>query len=109
METVTLYRQIHPKQCKAIKALGYATLINLRPDHEVQKQPTSLELAADAKALGLSYHHLPIDCECGLDGETVRAFAKLVNQSAKPVMVFCATGGRAKRLYQSAKIAGLIE
>lgn len=109
METITLYRQIHPAQCPTLKALGYQSLINLRPDNESPDQPTSHKLAQVAKSAGLGYQHLPVDCECRLDGKQVRAFAELINQSPKPVLVFCATGGRAKRLYQSAKIAGLLD
>lgn len=108
METITLYRQIHPAQCPTIKALGYQTLINLRLDDECPNQPCTKTLALASQKAGLGYHHLPIDGECLLDGKNVRAFAELINQSPKPVMVFCGTGGRAKRLYQSAKIAGLL-
>lgn len=108
MTALTLYRQIHPEQCPTLKTLGFQTLINLRQEGEQPDQPCGQRLASSAKAAGLTYHHLPIDGECVLDSETVARFAKLLTDSPKPIMVFCATGGRAKRLYQSAKISGLV-
>lgn len=106
---ITLYKQIYPVQCQAIAKMGYKTLINLRQHAECDNQPCNLEIAKSAELSGLNYHHLPINGECVLGKDTVTAFAKLLETSDKPVMVFCRTGGRAKRLYQSAMICGLIE
>lgn len=108
MNAITLYKQIHPCQCQAIAKLGFKTLINLRLDHECDNQPCNQELAQTAQDCGLNYYHLPIDGDCVLGRQTVQDFAQLFHQSPKPVMVFCGTGNRAKRLYQSAKIEGLI-
>lgn len=108
MTAITLYKQIHPCQCHALHNLGYKSLINLRFDNECDNQPCSQELAQSAKTNGLSYVHLPVDGE-SMHLDTVQAFANALNTAPKPTMVFCGTGGRAKRIYQSAKIAGLID
>ena len=105
--SITLYKQIHPCQCRGIADIGFKSLVNLRFDNESADQPTSQELATSAQTVGLSYRNLPIDGET-MAGDSVRAFAQLIDELPKPVMVFCATGGRAKRLYQSAVISGLI-
>ena len=104
---ITLYKQIYPCQCQGIANIGFKSLVNLRFDYESDNQPTSNELADSATTVGLSYHNLPIDGEM-MTSDKVRAFAELIHTLPQPVMVFCATGGRAKRLYQSAVISGLI-
>lgn len=104
---ITLYKQIYPCQCQALSELGFKSLINLRFDDEMAGQPKTAELCQSAEQVGLSYRHLPVDGE-SLHLETVTAFAHLLSDLPKPVMVFCGTGSRAKRLYQSAVVSGLI-
>lgn len=104
---ITLYKQIHPKQCDGLAKLGFKSLINLRFDDEIKGQPKGYDIAQSAKNAGLSYHTLPI----GIDDihlAQAQAFADLINHAPKPVMVFCDTGSRAKRLYQCAVVSGLI-
>lgn len=108
MTNITLYKQIHPCQCSLLVNLGYKSLINLRFDDECDNQPTSQAIAQSADSHHLCYAHLPIDNDC-LNSSNVQHFAKLVHELPKPVMVFCGTGTRAKRLYQSAKIIGLLD
>lgn len=36
---ITLYKQIHPKQCDGLAKLGFKSLINLRFDDEIKGQP----------------------------------------------------------------------
>ncbi|VEG12733.1 beta-lactamase hydrolase domain-containing protein [Moraxella cuniculi] len=104
---ITLYKQIHPSQCTSLANLGFKSLINLRFDDEIDGQPKNCDLAASAKQAGLVYHNLPIDGE-SIHLIEVQSFAKLLSDTPKPVMVFCGTGSRAKRLYQCACISGLI-
>lgn len=104
---ITLYKQIYPCQCQALSELGFKSLINLCFDDEMAGQPKTAELCQSAEQVGLSYRHLPVDGE-SLHLETVTAFAHLLSDLPKPVMVFCGTGSRAKRLYQSAVVSGLI-
>lgn len=108
MDNITLYKQIHPCHCRSLANLGYKTLINLRLDDECDHQPSSQTLQAAATLAKLHYQHLPICGDDVLSLATVKQFAQLINQSQKPIMVFCGTGGRAKRLYQSAEILGLL-
>lgn len=104
---ITLYKQIYPNQCCNIAKLGFKSLINLRFDNESEQQPSSHTLAEHASSTGIAYHHLPIDDTINLSH--AQAFAEILNTTPKPVMVFCGTGFRAKRLYQSACILGLIK
>lgn len=107
MNLITPYKQIYPTHCQILVRLGYHSLINLRPDNETADQPSSTAMAQAAADAGLVYQHFPIFDEV-LTKTTVQSFAKMVNAAPKPVMIVCGTGGRAKRLYQSAKILGLL-
>lgn len=108
MTSITLYKQIHPKQCPILANIGFKSLINLRCDDECPDQPTSYAIEQSAKACGLAYQHLPYDSE-NCSKAIVHDFAQAIHALPKPILVFCGTGGRAKRLYQSAKISGLVE
>lgn len=107
MTDITLYKQIHPTQCASIARLGYKTLINLRSDNESDGQPSADDIMASAKRVGVTFHHLPVDFET-ISESCVQRFAHLINESPSPIMVFCGTGARAKRIYQSAVVLGLI-
>ena len=107
MQAITLYKQIHPCQCQALAKLGYKSLINLRFDGETDGQPTGADIKHSADQVGLIYHSLPIDGE-QIHLSQVQTFATLINTLPKPVMVFCGTGSRAKRLYQSAIVSNLL-
>ncbi|MFB6348718.1 beta-lactamase hydrolase domain-containing protein [Moraxella sp. ZJ142] len=104
---ITLYKQIHPKQCQMLAKLGFKSLINLRFDAEIDGQPKNSDIADSANDAGLDYHSLPIDID-NIHLAQAQHFAQLIHQAPKPVMVFCGTGARAKRLYQSALILGLL-
>lgn len=105
---MTPYKQIYPAQCQLLAQMGYKTLINLRFDDECPNQPTSDALALAAQNAHLNYQHFPINSD-EIDNQAVQAFAELYNACQPPIMVFCNTGNRAKRLYQNAKILSLID
>ncbi|MDO4440894.1 MAG: sulfur transferase domain-containing protein [Moraxella sp.] len=105
--TITLYKQIHPCQCQTIANLGFKSIVNLRFDDECDNQPKADELGKSASSTGLEYRHLPVDGD-SLSFDVVAQFAKTLSELPSPVMVFCGTGSRAKRLYQSAVVSGLL-
>lgn len=104
---ITLYKQIHPCQCQTLSELGFKSLINLRFDDEIDGQPKAHDIYRSATSVGLDYHHLPVDND-NLHLDTVQKFADIIAKSPKPVMVFCGTGSRAKRLYQCAVVSDLL-
>lgn len=105
---MTPYKQIYPAQCQLLAKIGYKTLINLRFDDECDHQPKSETLSLASQNAQLDYHHFPVNGD-EINAQTVQDFAKLYQNCQHPIMVFCNTGNRAKRLYQNAKIAGLID
>ncbi|WP_230658674.1 beta-lactamase hydrolase domain-containing protein [Psychrobacter sp. I-STPA10] len=104
---ITIYKQIYPIQCPTLVQLGYCSVINIRPDGECETQPSSDELATAAEQTNLAYVYLPYDCD-RLSRQTIEAFAKHYHALPKPIMLFCGTGNRAKLLYQSALMQGLL-
>lgn len=104
---ITIYKQIYPRQCAKLAELGYRSIINIRPDDEHITQPTSQDLAAATEQANLAYHHLPFDDE-RLSMVTVEQFASFYHAFPKPILMFCGTGARAKLLYQSALMQGLL-
>ena len=106
-DDLTIYKQIYPSQCIKIAELGYRSVLNIRPDAEIETQPDSCDLATATKAANLTYHHLPFDDE-RLSLFTVEQFADFYHSMPKPILMFCGTGARAKLLYQSALMQGLL-
>ncbi|OLF38962.1 MULTISPECIES: beta-lactamase hydrolase domain-containing protein [unclassified Psychrobacter] len=104
---ITIYKQIYPSQCIKIAELGYRSVLNIRPDAEVDMQPNSCDFTNAAEQASLSYRHLPFDDE-RLSMLTVEQFAALYHAMPKPILMFCGTGARAKLLYQSALMQGLL-
>ncbi|AOY44685.1 MULTISPECIES: beta-lactamase hydrolase domain-containing protein [Psychrobacter] len=107
LNDLTIYKQIYPSQCIKIAELGYRSVLNIRPDAEIETQPNSCDLATATKEANLTYHHLPFDDE-RLSMLTVEQFAEFYHAMPKPILMFCGTGARAKLLYQSALMQGLL-
>lgn len=98
--------QLVASQMAALKAAGFASVINNRPDGEGgPDQPTSAELEAAATGAGLVYRHLPVSPRDQLDADARRMVA-LVAELPHPTFAFCRTGARAEALYRRGDPAG---
>lgn len=106
-DTITIYKQIYPAQCPMLADLGYRALINIRPDNESDTQPASESMAQAAIEADLAYVYLPFDEE-RLSVNTIEQFAEHYHALPKPILLFCGSGARAKLLYQSALMQGLL-
>jgi uncharacterized protein (TIGR01244 family) len=85
---------------------GFKSVVNNRPDWEAADQPTSTAMAAAAQAVGLVYHHLPVQ-PAVQTGQEAAAMAELLRTLPKPILAFCRSGARSARLYAAAQ--GLIK
>lgn len=84
--------QITVEDVAEAKTKGFTTIVNNRPDHEAEGQPTSAEIEAAAQAQGLAYVHIPVR---GMPTrEQVEANRAAIEQSQGPVLAFCRTGTR---------------
>lgn len=92
--------QLSADDMPGVKAAGYASVINNRPDHEGgPTQPESSALEAAARAAGLDYQYLPV-ASAGHSEADARRMVELVRTMPQPVLAFCRSGGRAAALYQ---------
>ena len=85
--------QIEVADLPAIKAAGYATIINNRPDGEIPPILQDRQMRAAAEALGLAFVTNPV-ISGGLTAENVTAQRDAVAAATGPVLAYCASGNR---------------
>lgn len=98
--------QLTPDAMAEAAAMGFKSVVNNRPDFEHgPDQPTSAEIQAAAEAAGLAYRHLPV--AGGYQSpEEIAAFARLLEELPRPLLVFCRSGARSTRLFMQAQQLG---
>ena len=89
--------QIAVEDLAQLAAAGYVHIINNRPDDESEDQPRSGEMAAAAKAAGLTYVHAPFVGQP--TGEAVKA---AMTASGK-TLAFCRSGTRSVNAWAMAQ------
>jgi uncharacterized protein (TIGR01244 family) len=97
-ERVSVSPQISPEDLTAIKAAGFTTIVNKRPDGEAPNQPTGAEVQAAAEAAGLAYHFIPLGRD-GVSLEMVEATRDVLDNSGGPVLCYCRSGTRSTTLW----------
>jgi uncharacterized protein (TIGR01244 family) len=97
--------QLSPESMADAAQAGFRSVVNNRPDHEGgPDQPTSAQIEAAARAAGLTYRYLPVSG--GYQSpEEIAAFAELLAELPRPLLVFCRSGARSTRLYAAATAA----
>ena len=103
-EQLSVRPQVQPEELPDLAAAGFRGVINNRPDREAPDQPTSAQLEAEAKRLGLSYWHIPIVPGKATEADA-RAFAKALTEADGPVVAFCRTGNRSTGLFKMSQQA----
>ncbi|MES2669453.1 MAG: protein tyrosine phosphatase family protein [Pseudomonadota bacterium] len=74
----------------ALAASGIRTVINLRPQAELQGRDERAEVAA----AGMRYVELPVSGPAEITPENAEALSRLLAQADGPVLVHCASGNR---------------
>jgi uncharacterized protein (TIGR01244 family) len=101
-DDVSVAPQISLDDMPAIRAAGFTTVINNRPDGEAPGQPNSDEMKAAAEAAGLSYHFIPLGRE-GVSAQMVDEERAVLEGSDGPVLAFCRSGTRSTTLWALAQ------
>ena len=96
--TISVAGQIAAGDIMALKAQGFATIVNNRPDGESRDQPLSAEIKLAAMSAGLAYHHIPLGRD-GVSAELVAKTKSVLSTSAGPVFAFCRSGTRSTTLW----------
>lgn len=85
--------QIEPSDLAAIKAAGYVTVIDNRPDGEIPPHLQTSAMQAAAEALGLTFVVNPV-IGGQLTMQNVAAQGAAIAASPGPVLAYCASGNR---------------
>ena len=101
-DDVSVAPQISPDDMPALKAAGFTTVINNRPDDESPGQPSSETMRAAAEAAGLAYHFIPLGRD-GVSAEMVEQEKAALEGSDGPVLAFCRSGTRSTTLWALAQ------
>lgn len=100
-ETFAVSGQLSPDQMPDVSALGYRTLICMRPDKEGFNQPTFSEIEKAARTAGIEAHYLPV-VPGAFTKDQAQALKALLNASKGPVLAYCASGNRCASAYAMA-------
>ena len=94
--------QLAPEAMAEAARAGFRSVVNNRPDFEHgPDQPTNADIEAAALAAGLEYRFLPV--AGGYQSpEEIAAFAQLLQELPRPILVFCRSGNRSANLFQQA-------
>jgi len=95
--------QLTPAAMAEAARAGFRSVVNNRPDFEHgPDQPTSAEIEAAAGAAGLEYRFLPVAGGYQSPAE-IAAFAQLLQELPRPLLVFCRSGNRSANLFRQAQ------
>ncbi|MGD9946141.1 MAG: TIGR01244 family sulfur transferase [Burkholderiaceae bacterium] len=104
-DTVCTAAQLAPADMDAVARAGFRSVINNRPDGEGGPgQPHSDDIRQAAEALGLVYVYQPVD-SANIRPQDVAEFGQLLAKLPPPVLAFCRSGARSRRLHDSAQQA----
>jgi uncharacterized protein (TIGR01244 family) len=95
---VSVSPQISPEDIPTLKAAGFSTVINNRPDGEAPDQPTSEQIEKAAQAVGLVYHYIPLGRD-GVSPDMVERMTDALERSQGPVLAYCRSGTRSTTLW----------
>lgn len=90
--------QIEPDDIAQIAALGFRTLIDNRPDEEVDPAHSSAVMAQAAAAAGMEFHYLPY-YPGEMTFDLVAAYEAVMQSAPQPVFGYCRSGTRSSHLW----------
>lgn len=104
-DRVSVTGQLQMADMQEIAALGYAVVVNNRPDGESwTDQPGTAELAQAAEQAGLAFVDLPFSGP-GATPDQVRTFAGLLRDRDRRIVAYCKSGMRSTFVWAAASVA----
>lgn len=106
---VGVQQQLAPADLAGLRAGGYATVIDLRPDGEVAGQPPSTAMSSAAQAAGLRFRYVPVP-HGEIPESAVEGLQRALAEEPGPVLLYCRSGRRAARtwaLVEARRVGGL--
>ena len=101
-DRVSVAPQIAPEDVAAIRAAGFTTVVNNRPDGEEPGQPTGDAIAAACTDAGLAYHAIPVT-HAGFTHPQVVAMIEVLGEADGAVFAYCRSGTRSCHLWALAQ------
>ena len=96
--TYAVSPQIDAADLPAIKAAGYTTVIDNRPDGEISEDLQGPRMQQAAEALGLTFVFNPLT-PGSFTPENIAVQSAAVAGSAGPVFAYCASGNRCSQIW----------
>lgn len=100
--SVWVTEQIDPRQLADIKAQGFRSVVDLRPDGEALDQPDSKDVARAAQNAGLAFSYVPVP-HGNVPVASVDALGLLLGRANGPILLYCRSGHRAARTWALAE------
>ncbi|WP_395143788.1 beta-lactamase hydrolase domain-containing protein [Armatimonas sp.] len=100
---VEVTAQIAQRQLRTIQQAGYKTLIDFRPDSEVDGQASSKVIEREAQKNALSFFYVPIPHGDAVPEDAVRKLSEILSSSPPPFLLYCRSGRRATRAWSLAE------
>ena len=101
-ETVWASPQIDESEVANVARLGFAVIINNRPDGEVDDQPVGEAIAQAASEAGMDYCSIPIT-HAGFDETQIDAMCRELESASGPILAYCRSGTRSTFLWALAR------
>ncbi len=97
--TYTVAPQIDPEDMAALKAAGYAMVINNRPDAEIAPDWQDYAMSQAAAKAGLAYVVNPV-VPGDFSPEVVARQRAAIEAAGGPVLAYCASGNRSTVVWE---------
>lgn len=97
-ETYAVAPQILPEDMAALRAAGFTTVIDNRPDREIPPELHTEVMRAAAEAAGLVFVVNPI-IGGGMTLDNVTAQGAAIAAATGPVLAYCASGNRSSQVW----------
>lgn len=99
---VAVCGQISPGDLETIAEMGFKTIVNNRPDHEVGPDLAHAVIEQQARSLGLAVHYLPMEMGQMPTETLLEDFKKILDTAEKPLLAYCRSGNRSGHIYMGA-------
>ena len=96
--------QITPDDVAALKAQGVRSIICNRPDQEEAGQPDFADIAAAARAAGITARYIPVKSGMVTEADAA-AFGAALEEMPRPVVAYCRSGSRSASLWSMQEAA----
>ena len=91
--------QISTEDFEPLRAAGFASVLNARPDDEIGTYLVSQDAERNARANGLAYAYCPSENHAIFEPDIIDRFERALVQLPKPIFAHCKTGTRAAILW----------